>query len=146
MRLRRLLSRPLQAALRERDDARSELAAVTAQLADAQAEIAALGKTVSLKADLAALVGQDYGRLSAKLEAVRAENLQLWAEISASVEPVTAPPAAAPACACGGDTELHLRTLLVAAERRARRDRDNIVALADRLAVAEGRPLVGSDT
>lgn len=125
----------------EAADNRSELGAVTDQLEAAQAEIARLGKALSdesfialrLDAEVTRLVRQN-NVLNARVDAAIAENAR------------QAGPVELTACVCGGDAELHLRRQIVAAEQRALRDRANAVVLDNRLALAEGRPVIRSLT
>lgn len=126
-------------------DATSERDAVLAQLDAAQAEIAALGKESRHEQWIAAGARQDVQRVERANAMLVAELAAARADLVDAVAPVTAPPVVVE-CVCGGDTELHLRGLLVSAEVRALRDRANTNVMADRLAAAEGRPVIGSLT
>lgn len=146
--IRRDVYATLQTALQERDDARSELGAVTEQLEAAQAEIVRLDR---LRAD--AEYAGTYARQSEKrLTTELAKMTSLASDQAASLRAAEVEirqleqrlADSATECVCGGDAELHWRKKTVEAERQALLDRANARKLANRLAQAEGRPVIGS--
>lgn len=108
-------------------------------LAARETSIAQLRSKLAAEEFISARLGADVDRLNK-------ENNDLTARLRAEQTEVQRLSTAGPltTCECGGDAELHWRRRVVDAEQRAARDRANCNVMADRLAKAEGRPVIGS--